>query len=167
MTCLGSGQEKMRSDAEFQVAMERLLLIQRKTEQEIEEKRAKKCKEAAELLNFGDAERPGPDELQRREIADSMLDQDPIAGPEENKRRERVLQHIAGVLIRENQGRRAINVGNFVLDWNPLVTWNDVGNVERCCPSQKEMPKIQSAPMNRRFDFGIFLSNTHTDPDIT
>ena len=36
MTRFGSGQEKARRDDEFHVAMERLLLIQRKMEQENE-----------------------------------------------------------------------------------------------------------------------------------
>jgi hypothetical protein len=135
MTRFGSGQEKARRDDEFHVAMERLLLIQRKMEQEIEkQKETELAAQVAELATFGSAERPGPDEIRRREIADVSLYDEPIAGPEEIERRKRIVQHIAGILLREKQGREATKVGNFVLDWAPYVTWIDVARAKKNCP---------------------------------
>jgi hypothetical protein len=135
MTCFGSGQEKARSDAEFHVAMERLLLIQRKMEQESKiSEETKLADQVAQLATFGDAERPGPDEIRRRKIADDSMYDEPIAGPEEIKRRKRIVQHIAGILLREKQGRQATKHGNFVLDWAPYVTWIDVARAKKNCP---------------------------------
>ncbi len=135
MTRFGSGQEEARSENEFHVAMERLLLIERKMEQENEKrKETKLAAQVAELATFGSAERPGPDEIRRREIADVSLYDEPIAGPEEIERRKRIVQHIAGILLREKQGREATKVGNFVLDWAPYVTWIDVAQAKKNCP---------------------------------
>jgi hypothetical protein len=135
MTRFGSGQEKARRDDEFHVAMERLLLIQRKMEQEIEkQKETELAAQVAELATFGSAERPGPDEIRRREIADVSLYDEPIAGPEEIERRKRIVQHIAWILLREKQGREATKFGNFVLDWAPYVTWIDVARAKKSCP---------------------------------
>ena len=135
MTRFDSGQEEARSENEFHVAMERLLLIERKMEQENEKrKETKLAAQVAELATFGSAERPGPDEIRRREIADVSLYDEPIAGPEEIERRKRIVQHIAGILLREKQGREATKVGNFVLDWAPYVTWIDVAQAKKNCP---------------------------------
>ena len=127
MTCFGSGQEQERIDADFHVKMEGLLLQARKMEQD---RIRKETEPAAELATFGDAESPGPDELQRREIADLSMDDDPIVGLEEIKRRKRVVQHIARILLRGKQGRQ----GTKVLDWAPYVTWNDVARAKKDCP---------------------------------
>jgi hypothetical protein len=137
MTCFGSGQEQERIDADFHVKMERLLLQAREMEQD--RIRVKESKLAEELAMFGDAERPGPDEIQRREIADLSMDDDPIVGLEEIKRRKRVVQHIARILLRGKQGRQ----GTKVLDWAPYVTWNDVARAKKDCPRSNPQQWIE------------------------
>jgi hypothetical protein len=110
--------------------MERLLLAEKKMKQEMEERQKS---DEAELVKFGNAEMPGSSELLRRDIADSTMDGDPPADPEENERRKRVLQRIAA--IAENKpGLRATSAGKFVLDWNPTVTWKEVVQAKKKCP---------------------------------
>ena len=83
-------------------------------EQENEkQKETELAAQVAELATFGSAERPGPDEIRRREIADVSLYDEPIAGPEEIERRKRIVQHIAWILLGEKQGREATKFGNF------------------------------------------------------
>ena len=120
------------------------MLIQREMEQaERIRKEIKLAAHVAELATFGDAERPGPDDLRRREIADESMYDEPIAGPDEIARRKRVLQHIAEILLRERQGPQGTNVGDFVLDWDPCVTWNDVAQAKKNCPRSNPQQWIE------------------------
>ena len=97
-------------------------------------KETKLAAQAADLATFGGTERPGPDEIRRRRIADGSIFDEPIASPEEIERRKRIVQHIAGILLQAKQRRQATKVGNFVLDWAPYVTWIDVARAKKNCP---------------------------------
>lgn len=144
VTSFGCGQEEWRS---YDLCKAETLVWERERE---ESRRIRKEKEEAEqeaeLAKFGDMERPGQDEINRRQkfwdgdISEKDL---PIPGPDEIERRIRIIQSIVEtprrlLKYREPGGTRK----HLVTDWDVFLTWRDIHRAKSKCSKSNPMQWI-------------------------